>query len=98
MATAKQPGGLYVVNGVVVDADGRAIPDPPAIEPDTVPASVDAAAAVPLAEQVAAGVAKALAAIGNPVTPAGDPAPVAPVTDPAADAAGEKTDTTKGKK
>lgn len=35
MANAKQPGGLYFVRGVCVDAEGRRIEDAPALEPDT---------------------------------------------------------------
>lgn len=78
MATAKKAGGLYVVRGVVVDANGAPIHDAPPIEPDTVPAPVGVAApVVNIADQIAEGVARALAlaAPQPPVAPEPDAPP-----------------------
>jgi hypothetical protein len=72
MATAQRPGGLYVVNGKHVDADGKLVENPPELTPDTVPTPVGAAPVVPIAEQIAEGVAKAML-----FAKASEPAPAA---------------------
>lgn len=73
MATAKQTGGLYYINGKAVNSEGVAVPNAPALGPDTV--ILADARPKTLAQEVAeviAGTAKPVAAIAGDVVPLED--------------------------
>lgn len=67
MAQAKQAGGLYYIGDTAVDADGKAVPDAPAKQPNTDPSKQPGAPGGPTPEEkLATAIAKGLQQSNKP--------------------------------